>query len=66
MYEQAREEARRQGVSFAELTRRALGQFLQQQPQAEQAWLRFAGAVETGDAGASQSVDEVVYGRDRP
>lgn len=66
MYEQAREEAGRLGISFAELTRRALGQFLRQQPRAEQPWLRFAGAVEGGDAGASQSVDEVVYDRDRP
>ena len=66
MYEQAREEANRQGISFAELCRRALGQFLRQQPRADQPWLRFAGVVEAGGPDASQSVDEVVYDRDRP
>ena len=63
MYESAREEARRLGISFAEICRRALGQWLKQSPE-PRPWLRFAGALE-GDAESSQSVDDVVYGRER-
>jgi AbrB family looped-hinge helix DNA binding protein len=29
-------------------------------------WMRFAGAIESGDPDASQSIDEVVYKRERP
>ncbi|MGD2215296.1 MAG: ribbon-helix-helix domain-containing protein [Gemmatimonadales bacterium] len=65
LYEAARREARRQGISLAELVRRAVSQLLARHP-AEHAWMRFAGTA--GDAGpeASQTVDAVVYGRDRP
>ena len=65
LYEAARREARRQGISLAELVRRAVAQLLARHP-GEHAWMRFAGAA--GDAGpeASQTVDTVVYGRDRP
>ena len=66
MYEQARAEARRLGVSFAELCRRALAQLLRRRSADEQPWMSFAGAVETGGMESSQSVDEVVYGRERP
>ena len=66
MYEQARAEARRLGVSFAELCRRAVAQLLRQQPDGDQPWMEFAGAIEAGDPDASQSVDDVVYGRERP
>jgi hypothetical protein len=65
LYEAARREARRQGISLAELVRRAVAQLLARHP-GEHPWMRFAGAA--GDAGpeASQTVDSVVYGRDRP
>jgi len=66
MYEQARAEARRLGVSFAELCRRALAQALRQRPAAEQPWMRFAGSIDADAPDASQSVDAVVYGRERP
>lgn len=65
MYERARAEARRQGVSFAELCRQALARLLRQSGET-QPWMRFAGAVDIDDPNASESVDEVVYGRERP
>lgn len=65
MYEEARAEARRQGISLAELFRRALAQALHHR-SVEQPWMRFAGAVEAGGTDASATVDEVVYGRERP
>lgn len=66
MYEQARQEAQRQGVSFAEICRRALAQLLHQAPRGDEHWMRFAGAIDDGPPDASRSVDEVVYGRERP
>lgn len=65
LYREAQEEARRQGISFAELCRRALAQALSHR-RSDKPWMRFAGAVESGDADASRSVDEVVYGRACP
>ncbi|MGH7563714.1 MAG: ribbon-helix-helix domain-containing protein [Gemmatimonadota bacterium] len=64
MYDEARAEARRQGISFAELVRRALAQLLQPR-SADRPWMRLAGAIE-GPPDASQTVDTVVYGRDVP
>lgn len=61
MYERAKEEARRRGISFAELVRRCLGQALGPRDE-DQPWMRFAGAVESGDPDASTTVDDVVYG----
>lgn len=65
MYREAQREARRQGISFAELCRRALGQMLGQRGLKEP-WMSYAGAVESGDKDASRSVDQVVYGRRKP
>ena len=65
VYESAKEEARRLGISFAELVRRSLASSLQPST-VEPPWMRFAGTVEDGDADASSSIDEVVYGRERP
>ena len=65
MYREAQREARRQGISFAELVRRALGQVLGHRALKEP-WMGYAGAVESGDENASRSVDEVVYGRRKP
>ncbi|MGH7571143.1 MAG: ribbon-helix-helix domain-containing protein [Gemmatimonadota bacterium] len=63
MYDEARAEARRQGISFAELVRRALAQLLQPR-STDQPWMHLAGTIE-GPPDASQTVDTVVYGRDR-
>ena len=56
----AKREASRLGISMAELLRRSLRGVL---PADEtKPWMRYAGMVETGDAGSSRSIDDVVYG----
>jgi len=64
-YESAKTEARRRGISFAELVRRCLRQALAP-PDADRPWMRYAGALEGDDPNASTTIDDVVYGRDRP
>ena len=64
MYRKAQEEARRQGISFAELCRRSIVAALTQ--TSGMPWMRFAGAIESGRPDASLSVDEVVYRPERP
>ena len=64
-YREARSEAKRQGVSFAEFCRRALDAALRHRG-GEKAWMRFSGAIDAPIPDASQSVDEVLYTRDRP
>ncbi len=60
-YAAAKQEADRLGISLAELLRRSLRGIL---PAAGQPpWMRFAGAVQSGDPRSSQRIDEVVYGR---
>lgn len=60
-YRAAKEEARRRGVSFAELVRRSLRAIM---PMNEtKPWMRIAGMVESGDSNSSRRIDEVVYGR---
>lgn len=59
-YAAAKREARRLGISLAELLRRSLRTLL---PADEsKPWMRYAGMVESGDARSSQRIDEVVYG----
>jgi hypothetical protein len=65
MYRRAKAEAARQGVSLAELMRRALAAQLGS-VEPERPWMRYAGVVASGDEAASRTVDEVVYGRGRP
>jgi hypothetical protein len=65
-YREAKAEARRQGISLAEFLRRAVRLALPAGTRGERPWMRYAGAVASGDPEASQSVDAVVYGRPRP
>jgi hypothetical protein len=60
-YSLAKKEAKKVGISLAELVRRAIRDILP--PVAEAPWMRYAGLVESGDSRSSQSIDEVVYGR---
>ena len=64
LYERARLLARQKGISFAELCRRCLAESVAEVP-GDKAWMAFAGTVE-GALDDGRSVDEVVYGRDRP
>ena len=60
-YEDAKREARRLGISLAELLRRSLRLML---PVDEaKPWMRYAGMIESGDSQASQKIDEIVYGQ---
>ena len=65
-YREAKEEARRQHISLAEFLRRAVAQALAPRRRAERPWMRYAGALSSGDPNASRSVDAVVYDRPRP
>jgi len=59
-YRAAKLEARRQGISLAELLRRSLRSVL---PADEsRPWMRYAGIVATGNRDSSREIDEVVYG----
>lgn len=60
-YDAAKHEAKRQGISLAELLRRSLRGLLP--AEGRPAWMRYAGAVESGDAESSRRIDEVVYGQ---
>jgi len=65
-YRDAKAEAARQGISLAELLRRALAAALPERRSSKRPWMRHAGVLASGDSRASTSVDEVVYGRERP
>ena len=64
LYARAKRAAKRQGVSLAELCRRGVAEIVGREPS-EMPWMRYAGIVE-GDINDSISVDEIVYGRERP
>jgi len=64
-YIRGKKAARDQGISFAELIRRALRQSLPVTTGAhasEKPWMRFVGIVDSGDPNSSQGIDEVLYG----
>ena len=60
-YEAAKGEARRLGISLAELLRRSLRGMLPVRDGPP--WMRYAGMVESGDPRASQRSDDLVYGQ---
>jgi hypothetical protein len=60
-YAAAKQEAERLGISLAELLRRSLRTVIP--PADEPQWMRYAGLVNSGDPRASQTVDDVIYGR---
>ena len=64
LYQRAREVARQQGISLAELCRRSLTEAVSRQPS-DKPWMAYAGTVD-GHADDSATVDQVVYGRDAP
>jgi hypothetical protein len=57
----AKREARRLGISLAELLRRSLRALLPE--DGSKPWMRYAGMIETGDPNASRKIDDVVYGQ---
>jgi hypothetical protein len=65
-YREVKAAARRQGISLAEFQRRAVAAALGPPRRTERPWMRYAGAVASGDPGESRSVNEVVYRRGQP
>lgn len=64
LYERAKELARRQGISFAELCRRSLSEAISRVPS-DKPWMSYMGVLD-GRRDDSCTVDEVVYGRESP
>lgn len=60
-YAAAKREARRLGISLAELLRRSLRSVVP--PDSSAPWMRYAGMVASGDRRSSRCIDEIVYGR---
>ena len=60
-YVAAKREAKRLGISFAELVRRSLRAGLP--VSSEHPWMRFAGMVESGDPNSSRKIDDLIYGQ---
>ena len=59
-YDLAKKEARRRGISLAELLRRALRQVLP--ITKSKPWMKYAGSVVSGNTKSSQTIDDVIYG----
>ena len=64
LYERAKEAARRESISFAELCRRSLAEALSRQPR-DKPWMAYVGMFD-GSPEDSVTVDDVVYGRTSP
>ena len=59
-YHAAKREAKRLGISLAELLRRSLRTMIP--ADKTKPWMRYAGMVESGDAQSSRHIDDIVYG----
>jgi hypothetical protein len=64
LYERAKKAARQRRISLAELCRRSLEELIAREPT-DKPWMKYAGVIE-GRPDDSESIDDVVYGRDRP
>ena len=64
LYERAKQAARREGISFAELCRRSLAETLSRKPR-QKPWMEYVGML-GGRPEDSTTVDEVLYGRTSP
>lgn len=65
-YRAAKAEAARKGISLAEFLRRAVAMALRRPAAGPRPWMRHAGTLASGDPRASETIDDVVYGRPRP
>jgi hypothetical protein len=64
LYARAKIVARRHGISLSELCRRSLQAAIAGESD-DKPWTKYAGIID-GDPDDSTTVDDVVYGRDRP
>lgn len=67
MYKAAQAEARRLGISLAELCRRSLARTLSQGSDSRSdSWMRFSGVIEgQPEESRNENIDSVVYGASR-
>lgn len=65
LYRSARLVAKRRGVSLAELCRAGLRSVIADETS-DAPWMKYVGMFESDDERLSESIDEVVYGRERP
>jgi hypothetical protein len=66
MFTRAKAEARRRGISLAELVRRAMAQALGKPAnETQKPWMRYAGIITGGhsDDSKNENIDAMVYGR---
>ena len=59
-YGAAKLEAKKLGISLAELLRRSLRNMLPVDDS--KPWMRYAGMIESGDPNTSRGIDDIVYG----
>ncbi len=57
--------AKQRGVSLAELCRLGLRSVIGP-PPSQAPWMKYVGTFTSDDEGTSESIDDVVYGRERP
>jgi hypothetical protein len=60
-YRLAKEAARKQGISLAELFRRSLRALLP--IKKDKPWMKYVGMVSSGNPRSSQEIDDVIYGQ---
>jgi hypothetical protein len=64
-YRAAKQEARQQGISWAEFLQRLVAAGIRHRRTKQRPWMHHTGVLASGDPKASQSVDALVYGRPR-
>lgn len=65
LYAAAKRLAKRRGVSLAELCRAGLRQVLGAEAS-DAPWMKYVGSFTSDDDRTSETIDDVVYGRERP
>lgn len=60
-YDLAKIEAKKQGISLAELMRRSLRSILPNDNK--KPWMRYCGFIESQNSKSSQQIDDLIYGQ---
>ena len=60
-YAFAKIEAKKQGISFAELLRRSLRSIITNDNK--KSWMRYCGFIESNNKKSSQQIDDLIYGQ---
>lgn len=65
LYAEAKRVAKQRGVSLAELCREGLRGLMGREPT-QAPWMKYVGMFTSDDDRTSETIDDVVYGRERP